>query len=771
MALQLFASPSSQSCSFTWSPLDISSNQIVNGSLYVYNTVSQIMSNYLLSKTDLVGDCADPCVPPYVVNNLVNGAPYEAYLSVLLVNGSFIKTSNACNFTCDQIPATPTLISANYVLSGPSIRLQVQLGQPPSDELSINAIVLVPGADYYTVFPITSLTPLGNVYTIDLSTNEFSNGSNNSIAVVAQNNAGVSAPSNVIVVYASTAPAAPAVTQVLSGFDSSLPLTFTQQNLTVGVITGFDISANDVSNNLTKTWSIPDTSFNAITKIGNSYTVNLGAAPFNVPAVSDGLYYNNFRVTTITSNGDRVQSGTSTLRAIAATAPIMTLADTSLSFDLSASSITAEYAVPINNALLGNLAPVYYNLVLTNQTTGLIVGTKTNVTGLIQTFTGLTIGSTDTFSCAVVANVALTNTQQAYWQQPLPVLSVLSSNTINIVQQVPYAPGPVTGLNVIPFGSDSDASANFYLSWVQPASTGSSPIAYYLYSYSANGTASGFAPDVSGNGPVEYANFTGLSKNTNYWFRVMAVNQNGLTSPYAYVGPASSETNFRAPPVTAAFVSPITNISMTVRITADASGAYVPNGCTATFLKIYKIDPTGIVTTIANIPWATALIAGQNVVATTIPVEPAGSLWVFSANIVGVDSTGASLVGPSGNASLTTFGVPELVNVTSLYNSTTNQTTVTAKLLSNGCGSPLGRSAFSYLQPSDPTQSNTTIYEASVAATTPALGDIVTSAQNLDGSYTITAIFGYQPAGLSIAVPLVLLVNLQNGTAYYSQNL
>ena len=774
--VSLYATPSANSCSFTWSNLDASASLIVSGVLYVLNTATQQLSNYPLTKTQLVGDCNDPCGPaPVVVSNLMNGVTYEAYLSVLLVDGSFIRTSNNPSFICDAIPSAPVLLSATYTIGMPDnfIAIQATLGDQVSDVTSLNAVVLSGPEDYYTVFNLSSLTPVDGVYSFSLTTPfMFRDGSRNSIALVAQNNAGVSAPSNVITVFASTTPAPPVVTGALSGFDRFIPFSFTQQDPTVGTITGFDISFVDVSNNnAAKLLTIPDASLNFMTRIGNTYSLNIGASPFTTPTatVSDGLYYKNFQVRTYVSGTPQSYGQISVLKSVPATAPVLlqgasgsTITVTALGGGIYQAAVAYPNALD-NGSNLIYLSPPYYNLVLTNVTTGLQLA-QAQTTDTSFTFSDLVLGSTDVLSCSVVANIALTNTQKSYWSAPTPVPSVLSSNTILISGQVPYAPGQVTGVNVIPFNNASDTSANFFLSWLAPASSGSSPIDNYKIKVSTTTDFSG-AQEINSL-TVENCTFTGLVLNTNYWFQIAAGNEDNLYSTPVLVGPFSSEINFQPPSVSANIVNVI-GPSMQIEVSADASAAYVPSGLVATFLVFNKVDPVGNVTNIANIPWSTALAAGTNNVLTSIPISPAGSEWVFEAYIVG-----SGLTGPSGTDSINTYGTPRLVNVTSVYSAVSNQTTVTAKLIPNGAqGSnpdlvAAGTFGFGYLGPLDVNTSGTT--RSGDMLTTPNSNRLGISSVDSEGNYLVTGLFDYRP---QVPVSLVLLITLEDGTAFYQQNM
>ena len=100
------------------------------------------------------------------------------------------------------------------------------------------------------------------------------------------------------------------------------------------------------------------------------------------------------------------------------------------------------------------------------------------------------------------------------------------------------------------------------LQWLPPASDGGSPIVDYIVEQSPDGIAAWTAVD-DGDGTATSATITGLTNGTLYYFRILAVNENGT-------GPASLDvkvTPRTVPSAPLSFAAAPTNLSGQIRLT------------------------------------------------------------------------------------------------------------------------------------------------------------------------------------------------------------
>lgn len=110
------------------------------------------------------------------------------------------------------------------------------------------------------------------------------------------------------------------------------------------------------------------------------------------------------------------------------------------------------------------------------------------------------------------------------------------------------------------------------LSWDAPTSNGGTPITGYQIERSADGSAWQTIVADTGNTDTTYSN-TGLSSNTQYYYRVSALNTVGAGNPSNM---ASATTDTIAPQVTTGSATAVTFTSATLNGTLDTLGDFSP---------------------------------------------------------------------------------------------------------------------------------------------------------------------------------------------------
>lgn len=480
------------------------------------NNGSAITSYRVYSSDSLLSGVTTPSVSitgtTATISNATMGTTYSFKVSAVNANGEGDKSA-ALSVTPARVPDAPTAPTA---VAG-------------NKQATVSWTTPATGGSAITNYRITS-NPSG--ITKDVSGNQTSgiitgltNGTSYTFTVTATNALGAGSPSPASNSVTPDAPPAGAVVVIGT--------TTVGQTLTTNAVT--DISDADSVSTVTYQWRVADTS-------GGTYTDISGAtsATYTVIAAHVGKYY-KVKIT-YTDGANITYSDASLYPGLlsAARGPVLARVPYAPTIGTATAGVTSArvtWTAPADN---GGAAITSY--VITSSPGG-ITATTSSGSDLSGTVTGLTAGTSYTFTVQAVNSVGTGDSSAA-------------SNSVT-PYTTPGAPQSVTA---------TAGSSQVALTWSAPASDGYNTITEYRIT-----DGSGATTDVSAN--VTSRTFTGLTPGATYSYTVTAKNAAGYGTASAAVT-ATPYTTPGVPQSVTATASYSSGSRITVSWSAPASDGY-----------------------------------------------------------------------------------------------------------------------------------------------------------------------------------------------------
>ncbi|HEU5489048.1 MAG TPA: fibronectin type III domain-containing protein, partial [Candidatus Nitrosotalea sp.] len=317
----------------------------------------------------------------------------------------------------------------------------------------------------------------------------------------------------------------------------------------------------------------------------------------------------------------------------------------------SSSQITLNWNAPSNN---GGSAITGYKIERSTDsgsTWGVLVS---NTGSTATTYSNTGLASSTTYAYRVSAINSVGNSSPS---------NVASATTLVVIT----APQPPTGLT-----ATATSSSQIDLSWNAPGSDGGSAITGYKIERSINGGTFSILVANTADTATAYSD-TGLTSNTNYAYRISAINSVGTSSP--------SNTASATTPVTITAPQPPTGLAATAisssQINLSWSAPANNGGSAITGYKIERsIDSGSTWSTISSNTGSTATTFSD----TSLAQNTAYTYQVSAINSVGTSS-------PSDTATATTFVQVHSITLVQpglvVSDSLTNETMTKDQLLAN----------------------------------------------------------------------------------------
>lgn len=782
-----------KSVTLSWIKADLSNNNVKTASILLYdvslNTIKStpIPSN-LLTASILQG--TSDVSNSLIFNNLINGHGYEA--SIIGYNSSneqTIGSTGECSFTPCGPPDAVVLSNATFDSSNNTISINCLFGN--NGGTSIKSLILTvfandasgstPDVSYNVINFGGNDQIKNNKYTAIIPALNYAQGAVNTIAGVALNTYGQSEISNSVFVQTSNKPAQGTFLSALSGvygnvntdasgnvtvvasvgnisgitgnsginpanFKSVIPVSFSfgyensNKNVTGFTVTyiGYVRAENmdgfgNLGIDLSQNFPIPP---NYSWSDSNVFNVNLLPNPNR-----NYVAFRDFRVLATNLKGNSpISKVDPKITAVTVLPPV--LADVSgnnyiLAVDIS--SCTVIFPSQIASDISAN-EPIIYSVKLRDQS-------NNDLATLNTTLNSVTFFSTfkekEVYTAEIVATCYVNPSLTDYWAIPLPALTQLASNKINVSGYISVPPDAPTNLatitDVIKYGSGPLSSYTTKkgvvgVSWDSGAFTGfiSPNKVDYDVTLSTNAPASGSLEPVPGTmTETNLRMLYGLQAGLSAYTITTTVTGGSTNAFFSDLGSASVNgvaTRIVIPTSTQLFVSVVARIGnrkssplllkTPVYCTNDT---FDPPTINATVLPSVDAGKTSIVNVAISKPLASAIPTDTNprsiilsrdddsgtnsdVVLQTFEFDPMvtsykytdslGSLnknYTYSAQIVGFDANNKPLNGLIGYSSIVSYvSIPTITDVNLGSDVNSGTTNVTFTINKNGTGSLVG---------------------------------------------------------------------------------
>jgi len=774
-----------KSVTLSWVKADLSNNNVKTASILLYdvslNTIKStpIPSN-LLTASILQGT-ADVS-NSLIFNNLINGHGYEA--SIIGYNASNVQTlgsTSDCSFTPSGPPDAVVLSNATFDSSNNTITINCLFGNDggtPVKSLILtvfanDASSNTPDVSYNVINFSGDIQIKNNKYTAIIPALNHALGAVNTIAGVALNTYGQSEISNSVFVQTSSKPAQGIFLSALSGvygnvdpsgnvasvgnisgitgnsginpvtFKSVIPVSFSfgYENSNKSV-TGFKViyigysraenmdGSGNTGTELTQNFVIPS---NYIWTDSNIFNFNL------LPS-RNYVAFKDFRVVASNSKGDSpVSKIDPKITAVTVLPPVLPdISGNNYSMVVDISSCTVTFPFQIAKDISAN-EPIIYTVKLRDQSNNDLgtVDTALNTVTFLSTYKEKVI-YTAQINATCYVNPALTD----YWAIPLPALTQLASNKINVSGYIAVPPDAPTNLATITdVMSNVPAALTTYTTKAGVVSVSWDPSAFTAFlpanKVDYDVTLSINAPDSGSSVVPSTLTDTDLRKvygqqGPPVAYKITTTITGGSNNAFfsdlgsALVGGAS--TKIVIPVATPLFVN------VTARIGNKKSSplfSKTPIYCNsdtfdrptinATALPSVDSGNTSKVNVVISKPLTSAIPTGTNprsiilsrdddsgtnshVVLQTFDFDPAAisykytdslgsssKKYTYSAQIVGVDANNKPLNGLIGYSSAVTYvSIPTITDLKLIPDVNSGTTNVTFNLNKNGTGSVVG---------------------------------------------------------------------------------
>ncbi|HET7337831.1 MAG TPA: fibronectin type III domain-containing protein, partial [Candidatus Nitrosotalea sp.] len=317
----------------------------------------------------------------------------------------------------------------------------------------------------------------------------------------------------------------------------------------------------------------------------------------------------------------------------------------------SASQITLNWNSPSNN---GGSAITGYKIERSTDSgsTWSVLVSNTGSTATTYSNTGLASSTTYTYRVSAINSVGNSSPS-----------NVASATTLVVIT----SPQPPTGLT-----ATATSSSQIDLSWNAPGSDGGSAITGYKIERSINGGTFSILVANTADAATAYSD-TGLTSNTNYTYRISAINSVGTSSP--------SNTASATTPVTITAPQPPTGLAATAISSSQINlswSAPANNGGSA--ITGYKIERS----TDSGSTWST-ISPNTGSTTTTFSDTSLAQNTAYTYQVSAINSVGTS--SPSDTATATTFVQVHSITLAQpglvVSDSLTNETMTKDQLLAN----------------------------------------------------------------------------------------